>query len=221
MVVDANNRGGSFEVVRKKGALPLQPFALDAPPVTLRAKGRRIPKWTQEPNGMVGEVQPGPVRSSEPVEDITLVPMGSARLRISAFPRIGEGADAREWGEAPPLVFASSASQFETPPRVDWRDRRGSHEWVEYYYTRPRRVGSVEIRFTDEARGPRRAPDSWEVLYWDGRAWQPVSGAGNYEIRKDAVSRARFAPIETTRIRVRVRMQEGFGAGIEEMRVFE
>jgi hypothetical protein len=37
---------------------------------------------------MVGEVGAGPVRSSEPVEEITLIPMGAARLRISAFPRI-------------------------------------------------------------------------------------------------------------------------------------
>ena len=31
---------------------------------------------------------PYPVQTSEPVEDITLIPMGAARLRISAFPLI-------------------------------------------------------------------------------------------------------------------------------------
>jgi hypothetical protein len=29
-----------------------------------------------------------PVQSSEPVETVTLIPMGAARLRISAFPVI-------------------------------------------------------------------------------------------------------------------------------------
>ena len=47
------------------------------------------------------------LKSSEPVEDITLIPMGAARLRISAFPVIDEGPDAHEWvipPEAKPLT---------------------------------------------------------------------------------------------------------------------
>ncbi len=46
-------------------------------------------------------MQQSPVKSSEPVETVTLIPMGCARLRISAFPVIGEGPDAQPWPEAP------------------------------------------------------------------------------------------------------------------------
>jgi hypothetical protein len=70
-----------------------QPFTPDHAPVALKARGRRIPPWKQETNGLVGAVQQSPVRSDEPVEDITLIPMGCARLRISSFPRIGSGPD--------------------------------------------------------------------------------------------------------------------------------
>jgi uncharacterized membrane protein len=49
-------------------------------------------------------------------------------------------------------------------------------------------------------------------LYWDGGRWQSVPGAAG---------RVRFGPVETTRIRVKVEMQERFGAGIVEMRVSE
>ena len=60
----------------------------------MKAKGKRIPQWIQEANGLVGAIQKSPVRSDEPIEDVTLIPMGCARLRIAAFPQIGEGPDA-------------------------------------------------------------------------------------------------------------------------------
>ncbi len=64
-----------------------QPFEPEASPVVLKAKAKRIPDWKAE-GKMVGKMPPGPVASSEPVEDITLIPMGCARLRLSVFPLI-------------------------------------------------------------------------------------------------------------------------------------
>lgn len=97
IIVDLKNPSSSFKVVSPKGPLPAQPFAVDNAPIQLQAQGRRIPQWKLESNGLIGMLQDSPVRSEQPVEKITLVPMGCARLRISAFPRIGEGADANEW----------------------------------------------------------------------------------------------------------------------------
>lgn len=88
--VDLNNSfGGSFEVIKRGSEVPLEAFTPDSTPIKIRAKGRRLPVWKQEENGLVGEVPESPVQSSEPLEDITLIPMGCARLRISAFPRLG------------------------------------------------------------------------------------------------------------------------------------
>lgn len=97
--LDAKDPAKSFEIEFAKGPLAAQPFAPDAAPVLLKAKGRRIPHWRQAANGLVGEVQMSPVKSTEPIEQITLVPMGCQRLRISAFPQIGTGPDAVEWDE--------------------------------------------------------------------------------------------------------------------------
>jgi len=102
LIVDARSPAAGFQVTRRPGPLPPQPFTLENAPLTLRAQGRRIPQWKLEPNGLVGEVQPGPVRSAAPVEEILLIPMGCARLRISAFPQISNGPEAREWN-APPF----------------------------------------------------------------------------------------------------------------------
>jgi DUF1680 family protein len=78
---------GSFEVVRNKSPLPSQPFSVENAPLILRAKGKRLPQWKQETNGMIGQI-PENAASSEPIEDIELIPMGCARLRITVFPRI-------------------------------------------------------------------------------------------------------------------------------------
>lgn len=237
LIVNTSDPGAGFEVVKRPGALPAQPFTLDNAPVMLRAKGRKIPQWRQEANGMVGEVQPGPVHSREPVEELQLVPMGCARLRISAFPQIGEGPEAREWGEPPPLVLASTASHFEPPtvihdgvaptssadlqvPRFTWPERRGTREWVEYYFSAPRRISAVEVYWAeDPGRGGCRLPESWEVLWWDGKSWQRVAAAASFELRKDGFSRAAFAPVETSRLRLRAQLREGAAAGLYEWRI--
>jgi DUF1680 family protein len=67
-------------------AVPDQPFTSGAAPVRILAKGRKLSGWKLEPNGLIQEVPASPVESSEAVEEVTLIPMGSARLRVSAFP---------------------------------------------------------------------------------------------------------------------------------------
>ena len=84
--------------VKTRGWTPdRSPFAADDVPLELTARARRIPNWGLDPRGLVQEVIQSPVRSSEPEETVKLVPMGAARLRISAFPVVGDGPDARDW----------------------------------------------------------------------------------------------------------------------------
>ncbi|WP_327654193.1 beta-L-arabinofuranosidase domain-containing protein [Streptomyces sp. NBC_00483] len=78
--------GSSATVHRKEGPLADNPFTLDGTPLTLTARARRIPEWIADEEGVVAPLQPSPARSRAVVEDVTLVPMGVARLRITAFP---------------------------------------------------------------------------------------------------------------------------------------
>jgi hypothetical protein len=66
--------------------VPAQPFTTDGAPVRIIAKARRVPSWKLEANGLIEAIPPSPVTTAEPVEEVTLIPMGCARLRVSAFP---------------------------------------------------------------------------------------------------------------------------------------
>ena len=47
--------------------------------------------------GLVGKLQDSPVKRAAPAATVTLIPMRVSRLRITAFPQIGESAVAQEW----------------------------------------------------------------------------------------------------------------------------
>lgn len=87
LLVDPAAPGASIQVAQTRPVSP-QPFTPAAAPVKLRARGQRLPQWKQEPNGLVGEIQMSPLTSKERVEELTLIPMGCARLRITVFPQI-------------------------------------------------------------------------------------------------------------------------------------
>jgi hypothetical protein len=98
LVLNEKKPAKSFKVVKAGGgAMPSQPFTPATAPIEIRVEAKRIPAWKQDSLGLVGKLQPSPVKSDQPAETVTLIPMGAARLRISTFPVIGQGKDAREW----------------------------------------------------------------------------------------------------------------------------
>jgi hypothetical protein len=75
-----------FKVVKKTWPSDNYPFTIASVPIEIKVKGRKIPAWTIDQYGLCAELPQSPVTTKEPEEEITLVPMGAARLRISAFP---------------------------------------------------------------------------------------------------------------------------------------
>lgn len=65
------------------------PFTAQGAPVELRLKARRVLQWKEEINSAVPP-PPSPVKSAEKTETVMLIPYGSAKLRITAFPFILE-----------------------------------------------------------------------------------------------------------------------------------
>lgn len=228
----------AFEVATADWPTDEQPFAADAAPVTLTAKGRRIPNWQLDERGLIAEVQPSPVRSDQPEETITLIPMGCARLRLSAFPVIGDGPAAHDWTLPPePKIRASwvhggdtvdavhdgivpQNSGDQSIPRFTWWDRRGSEEWIESRFDAPREVQAVAVYwFDDTGRGSCRVPRTWHLEARVGEQWRPVTAEGAYGVAKDTFNRVAFQPLTTDRLRIVVQLGEGVSGGILEWRI--
>lgn len=243
LVLDGAHPEASFTVQHRAWPADNFPFTLDAAPVTLQAKGRRIPEWTLDRHGLCAVLQDSPVRTDEPVEDLTLIPMGAARLRISAFPVTGQGPDAKRWRapELPkPSQYQTSASHcFGSDsvqaagdgvapassadpeiPRLTFWPHRGTREWVQHVFPAEREVSSTAVYwFDDTGKGECRVPASWQLEHRVGDQWQPVPGAGGFGTRRDQWNEVRFPTLKTTALRIVIQLQDGQSGGILEWKV--
>ncbi len=97
LVLNQENPVESFTIEHKKWPADNYPFTTESAPIVLKAKGKKIPNWTIDAYGLAGELKQSPVKTDQPEENISLIPMGAARLRISSFPVVGNGPDAQSW----------------------------------------------------------------------------------------------------------------------------
>ncbi|WP_143305625.1 beta-L-arabinofuranosidase domain-containing protein [Chitinophaga vietnamensis] len=76
--------------VEEKGTLAVYPWNADQAPILIKTKARRIPSW-QLYNEMAGPIPYSPIYQMElgKEEEISLIPYGCTKLRISEFPVTG------------------------------------------------------------------------------------------------------------------------------------
>jgi len=86
LLLDKGNPSTSFTIQQLSWPRDNNPFTNANAPVILRVKGKQIPGWKIDQYGLCGLLPESPVKTEEPAKSLTLVPMGGARLRISAFP---------------------------------------------------------------------------------------------------------------------------------------
>lgn len=183
--------------LEKSRTAAAQPFEAASAPLRIRARGRRVPEWRLEPNGLAGEIQHSPVKTDEQLEEITLIPMGAARLRITMFPVAG---GETKWEENAPIVLASSATHEDPPDREGFRfgGARGTVEWIEYRYPWPAKIGRAEPEW-----GRGGTPESWRVLVSAGGQWSEWDGS----------------QVEAQALRLEVRLAPRRGAELKRWRV--
>ena len=240
--IDPAKPEASIEVVEKKGPVAKQPFTLDAAPIELRAKARKIPQWMLDRHGLCATLQMSPTFSNEPIETIALVPMGCARLRIAAFPVVTDAPDTPKWDEPPQPAFVATASHAHASdaidavcdgllprnsndhgiPRMTWWDHKGTDEWIACTLAKPRTIASSDVYwFDDTGRGACRVPASWRLLYKQGADWKEVTltAGSKYGVARDTFNKVAFEPVTARELRIEVKLQKAFSGGILEWRV--
>ncbi|BDD08234.1 hypothetical protein FUAX_06660 [Fulvitalea axinellae] len=82
---DAKDLAKSFKVVKRAWPKSNFPFTHEGNPISIMAKGQRVPDWKIDEDGLCGELTDNPAFDGQ-TQEIELIPMGAARLRISSFP---------------------------------------------------------------------------------------------------------------------------------------
>jgi len=237
LVLNEADPTSSFSVVMNTWPDNDNPFDTNSPPIMLKATGRKINQWVIDSRGVVQELQQSPALSHESDEIITLIPMGTTRLRISAFPVIGSGTNVHEWKvNASPSAShcfwtdtvdalndgkEPANSNDQSIPRMTWWDHKGSVEWVQYTYGEPQLFINTEVYWFDDrsSGGGCRVPESWEFLYSNSTSWVAVNISNSYGTQMDQYNMVNFNSISSAAVRVQVQLQSGYSGGILEWKV--
>ncbi len=127
LVLDSGIR--SFTLKRRDWPADNDPFTNAAAPIVIQAKGRQIPDWKVDQYGLCGVLPQSPVHTDSPIVELTLVPMGGARLRISAFPVVTSP------GDVPGVESSEHGGTFTNPLLASGPDPYSFYKDGYYYYT--------------------------------------------------------------------------------------
>jgi uncharacterized protein len=159
---------------------------------------------------------PGPMKVWLPQSPRTPAPGGletQAKVSMSYVSR-----NCQPWGINDGLEPKSSGEQ--PAALCHWWPHRGRDEWVQYTWKKPVTLKSASVYwFDDTGRGACRLPTAWRIEYRDGEDWKPVATSTEYSAKKDAWCCVNFAHVTTTALRLAVKLQDQWAAGVHEWKV--
>jgi hypothetical protein len=88
LVVDPKAPANSITIERT--AMPENPFKPETTPIRLKVKARKIEGWGLAANDVHAAEPPINVQPTGPEQQVTLVPFGAQRIRVTYFPLIGQ-----------------------------------------------------------------------------------------------------------------------------------
>ena len=229
----ADVKASDFTISRPV-AVSAQPWTPATAPIRLQIKARRVPGWEADAQGIVRPLQESPALSSQPLQTVSLLPMGAARLRISSFPTVSSGPGAFDWQpHAQGNLTRAAASHVHdsleaindgilpknsndhSVRRFTWWDHRGGQEWASLTFAKSQTVSSASLYWFQDGAGCY-APASWKLSYKDGDNWKTVETTDNFGTAIDQFNTVKFKPVTTTALRVDVQLMPDKSSGILE-----
>jgi hypothetical protein len=90
-------------------------------------------------------------------------------------------------------------------------------QWVQYTWSPAVTLNRVSVYWFDDNQGID-LPASCNVQFWNGSAWQNVSGASACGVAPNTFNTVTFTTVTTTQIRLNIVSRSGFSTGILELR---
>ena len=102
---------------------------------------------------------------------------------------------------------------------LDFWPHKGTTEWIQFEWDQPKDLSSARIYwFDDSGRGECHLPASWQVFYRTIEGdFKPVKNAGPYGLEKDTFNKTAFEPVKTTALKIEIKLQENWSAGVQEV----
>jgi hypothetical protein len=88
---------------------------------------------------------------------------------------------------------------------------------VQYDFEKPEIISKTKVYwFDDGPDGGCRVPDAWEIQYQTGNVWKPVKAKSAYIVTKNGWDSMEFEPVKASAVKIRVKLNKEFSAGIYE-----
>jgi len=116
--------------------------------------------------------------------------------------------------------YEPESSSDHAIPRYHWWPKKGTVEWIQFEFEKPIPItGAAVYWFDDTGTGECRVPKSWRVLFWKDGSWIPVENRDLYRIDIDRFNPVEFAAVKTKALKLEIKLQEKFSAGILECKI--
>jgi DUF1680 family protein len=216
--------------VQVADTVSLNPWTSKSAPVQLTAYGLQLPQWRLDrqsaANPPLSPVEAAPDTELHPIR---LIPYGATTLRIAEFPAVSGGPASEKQGDiriSASHVFEHDSllalhdGRMDGSPRHTFWPHRGTSEWLQYSFDKPRTIRKVIVYWYDDTgRGECRTPESWRLLFRNGDKWQPVRTSDRYATASQEGNIVTFTPIMTSQLRVEVKLRPNFSTGVRELEV--
>jgi hypothetical protein len=164
--------------------------------------------WSHRGKGPMSVWLPRTPQATPPIPAPTI----ASRAECTASCRYTEGANDQS---------EPKSSDDHSYPFLHFWPNKGTAEWVQYDLDKPTKVSSVEVYWLDDTArsGECRLPASWKLLYNKDGKWVEVEKPSEYQCSGDKYNITKFTPVTTDKLRIEIKLQKEWAAGVHEWRV--